>query len=92
MPEISFEFECFEPFDLVNVLANEDGSGILIIDKTTDSEIEFKDLRDSDRDRIKAKVREWVDHNKAMRDRGEPHPADEAFGKPYTDWLNKMSK
>lgn len=90
MSEIRFEFECWEPFGDVEVIAGHDGSGILVIDKMTGDEIEFERLRASDQSRIKGLVKEWVDHYKAM-DSGlhDPHPSNDHFGPAYVDSLNK---
>lgn len=86
MSEIRFNFECWDRW--VEVLANEDGTGILIIDKKTDDEIDFNSLLDSDKSRIKAWVDEWADHYKYMN-KLEPHPCNDHFGPAYIDSINK---
>lgn len=83
---IRFEFECWQPFDYVEVIAHDDGSGVLIIDLATDEEIEFKDLADSDQSRIRALINDWILHHQTMEGL---HPANEAFGAQYVNDLNK---
>lgn len=61
LPEIRFDFN-----ENTEIIANGDGTGILLINKQSDDEMDWGLFSSSDQDLIKEKVREWVDHYQVM--------------------------
>lgn len=86
-PEIRFNYKCCFIFHEVEVIANSDGSGLLVINKATDEEIDQALLSPLDLDNIRSGVLDWAIHYEEMRT--APHPALDHFGKSYVDGLNK---
>ena len=85
LPEIEFDYFLFPDMN-ITVLANSNGTGILVLDKHTDSEIEWDSISEINQGLIKLQVMDWVSHYAVMRN--EPHPADDAFGVDYVRGLN----
>jgi len=90
---IQFEFHRFRaPYQLLNVYASEDGSEVILRCRFTGDEVEFEDLELKEKKALNEMVQEWVDHFAAMREEDEPHrshPANDAFGPSYVNWLNE---
>lgn len=86
-PEIRFNYKCVSVFPEVEVIANGDGSGLLIINKATDEEIDSSYLDTLDLQNIKSQVADWALHYGVMAQ--DSHPAQDHFGKSYVDGLNR---
>lgn len=89
--EISFEYRCIDAmyFEL-DVIANADGSGLLLIDHQIGDEVEIEELSNADQICIKLQVEDWKRYLKDMEDRVfEQHPAKDEFGAGYVRDLNK---
>lgn len=87
LPEIRFRHICHLPHKNVEVLANGDGTGVIVIDKLTDDEIDLESLSSRDQSKILTQVHDWVMHYIVMK--GEPHPANDQFGRNYVRGLNQ---
>jgi hypothetical protein len=86
---ISFEYECWDPYGDIDVVAEDDGTGLLIFVHDTNIPIDLSELRASDQSRVKALLKEWVDHYRDMDERPPSHPANDAFGPAYIRGLNQ---
>jgi len=82
---ISFEYECWDPVGLVEVICENDGTGAILIQKKNDNEIPFERVRTSDRSRIQALIVDWANHYEFM---DKQRPENDAFGPNYVRELN----
>jgi hypothetical protein len=65
-PEIRFEYLCPFPYKMVEVIANGDGTGVLVIDLKTDEEVDLLILPPRDQRGILAMVKDWANHYDVM--------------------------
>ena len=90
--EIKFDYECCVPYGFVEVIAQETGLGILIVDKTTQDEVDMNKLPLRDQGNIKRQVRDWANYYRDMKEFGGRHPAEQDTSKSFVDWINGGSK
>lgn len=84
MKEFSFQFECTDSFRTIDVHVDENGA------VSISQSLSITDFCKEDQYEIRSKVMEYIEHHMEMEAAmDEPHPADEAFGTEYIDWLNK---
>lgn len=93
MNEVHFEYElaypCIGlqgPINYVDVLASEDGTGILLIDFYTDEELNPNVISTHDLLKIKELVKDHANHLKYLKEQPDVHPGED---KNYVNWLNK---
>lgn len=86
-PPIKFDYQLCDEI-AVEILANGDGTGVLVIDKKEGHEWDWGLLTYNDKSSIKCMVRQWVDHHRYMNE----HPAMDGFGSSYVSWINSHSK